>query len=168
MRVLYIIVHPYAVDQIQRFIPSLVVRIESIIKLIRLDGIDTDGVGTHFLNVAKPAIIAFLVNIKIRGPLPRLTGTDVHTFDFKGLPLTVFEDAELCSLGFDEGGHRLARVHIDIPAKVIIGIVSENIKRNKSGNNDDKLFHSSSSQSAFSLYFFTADSAENSRTASIF
>ena len=83
--VLDIVVHPNALNQPERLLPILVVLIERLVEIIRLDGIDPHGIGAHLLDVPKPAQIGLFVNGKIGGPLSRLAGAQGHAPDLKFL-----------------------------------------------------------------------------------
>ena len=169
MGILDVIVDPDAMDEPQRLLPILVIFVESLVEIVRLHGVNAQCVGAQLLYLGKPAQVGLLVHGKVRGPLPRLTGTHIDAFDRKDLISAVRQAVNLPALRAHEGGDRLLRMQVNIPAQAVVGVIISDVERHQGSDQNDKLFHwTISCQFAFSLNFFTFDSAAYCRRVSMF
>ena len=154
--VLDIVVHPYAVDEPERFLAVLlaqrVVFIEGIIKIVMQRNVDAHGVRAHLLHLGKPAQIGLLADGVVRRPLARKANAEVYALNDKRLGTAAAIHVNALRIRGHKGRHRLVRLQVDVPSQPVARRVISKIEQDQSGKCDDKFFHGSAL--AFSVVEF--------------
>ena len=128
--VLDIVVHPYAVDEPERFLVRLLARgvvlVEGVIEVVVERNVDAHGVRAHFLHLGKPAQIGLLADGVVRRPLARDAHAEVHALDGELLRSRAAVHIKVLRVGGHESADRRVRLKVDVPAEVVArGVVGE-------------------------------------------
>ena len=128
--VLDIVVHPYAVDEPERFLVRLLARgvvlVEGVVEVVVERNVDTHGVRAHLLHLGKPAQIGLLADGVVRRPLARDAHAEVHALDGKLLRSRAAVHIKVLRVGGHESADRRVRLKVDVPAEVVArGVVGE-------------------------------------------
>ena len=162
--VLDVIIDPHALQKIERLFAALVILIKGVIEIIGENGIDTNGVGAHFLYLGEPAQVGLLVNGVVGGPMPRQAGAHVDAPNRKFLPPAVLLKLDGLALCAHEGGGQGVGGHIDIKAGLKNDGEQGQQNQQDCCHRKHKAFHG---QSFTSLNFFTWEGAEYWRSVSM-
>lgn len=128
--VLDIVVHPYAVDEPERFLVRLLARgvvlVESVVEVVVERNVDAHGVRAHLLHLGKPAQIGLLADGVVRRPLARDAHAEVHALDGELLRSRAAVHIKVLRVGGHESADRHVRLKVDVPAEVVArGVVGE-------------------------------------------
>ena len=128
--VLDIVVHPYAVDEPERFLVRLLARgvvlVEGVVEVVVERNVDAHGVRAHLLHLGKPAQIGLLADGVVRRPLARDAHAEVHALDGELLRSRAAVHIKVLRVGGHESADRRVRLKVDVPAEVVArGVVGE-------------------------------------------
>ena len=128
--VLDIVVHPYAVDEPERFLVRLLARgvvlVEGVVEVVVERNVDAHGVRAHLLHLGKPAQIGLLADGVVRRPLARDAHAEVHALDGELLRSHATVHIKVLRVGGHESADRRVRLKVDVPAEVVArGVVGE-------------------------------------------
>ena len=128
--VLDIVVHPYAVDEPERFLVRLLARgvvlVEGVVEVVVERNVDAHGVRAHLLHLGKPAQIGLLADGVVRRPLARDAHAEVHALDGELLRSRAAVHIKVLRVGGHESADRHVRLKVDVPAEVVAcGVVGE-------------------------------------------
>ena len=154
--VLDIVVHPYAVDEPERFLVRLLARgvvlVEGVVEVVVERNVDAHGVRAHLLHLPEPAQVGLPVDGVVRRPLARKADAEVYALNGKRLGTAAAIHVNALRIRGHKGRHRLVRLQVDVPSQPVARRVISKIEQDQSGKRDDKFFHGSAL--AFSVVEF--------------
>ena len=166
--VLDIVVHPYAVDEPERFLVRLLARgvvlVEGVVEVVVERNVDAHGVGAHLLHLPEPAQVGLPVDGVVRRPLARKADAEVYALNGKRLGTAAAIHVNALRIRGHKGRHRLVRLQVDVPSQPVARRVISKIEQDQSGKRDDKFFHGSAlafSVVEFLVFGFVAVLAQN-------
>ena len=141
MGILYIIVNPEPVYQIQGILVIFVIFIKSFIKSVIQNSIHTNRISSHILNHRKPAQIGLFIDGVIRSKMSRNASPHIHASYFKRFHSISLIQKYGLSFYRCFGSNRLSGVKIQIHTLMIKKVISDNQKGNHTDTDNNKFLH---------------------------